>query len=48
MSGGDISKCPYASKNIRVEDIPTFLGGTCNCPGGCCGVPNELTDRITK
>ena len=32
-------ECPWASKQLRVEEVPTFVGGTCNCKdkGGCVG-----------
>jgi hypothetical protein len=38
------SACPFASVRFRMEDLPTFLGGSCRCTarGGCvAGVPNE-------
>ncbi|KAJ1544458.1 hypothetical protein HK096_007504 [Nowakowskiella sp. JEL0078] len=38
-STDDVSKCPFASKFIAKEDLPTFLGGTCVCPSGC--LPNN-------
>jgi hypothetical protein len=31
---GAISDCPYLSKYLPVDNVPTFLGGKCNCPGG--------------
>ena len=40
------SACPFASARFRMEQLPTFLGGTCRCTaaGGCvCGVPNDRT-----
>eukprot|EP01091_Cochliopodium_minus_P003488 TRINITY_DN1339_c0_g1_i4.p1 TRINITY_DN1339_c0_g1~~TRINITY_DN1339_c0_g1_i4.p1 ORF type:complete len:289 (+),score=77.03 TRINITY_DN1339_c0_g1_i4:290-1156(+) len=38
-----ISKCPFSLKNIKEEDIPTFLGGKCQCENGCIGgVSNSL------
>lgn len=41
---GELGKCPWASKNLALEDMPTFVGGTCSCPGGCVGdVPNDCT-----
>ena len=39
---GKIGDCPWASKRFRAEDMPTFVGGTCECEGGCIGdVPND-------
>ena len=38
------SACPFASVRFRLEDLPTFLGGTCRCTarGGCvAGMPND-------
>jgi hypothetical protein len=44
IAEGELMKCPYASKNINIADLPTFVGGTCNCKGGCVGgVPNDCT-----
>jgi hypothetical protein len=34
---GKLSECPWASKHLRPEDMPTFVGGTCSCPDGCVG-----------
>ena len=44
-TNGDITKCPFVMSQVHIEDIPTFLGGKCNCPGGGCinGVPNSQT-----
>jgi len=33
----NISKCPFATKSINEEDIPSFLGGKCVCEKGCVG-----------
>ncbi|KXS17135.1 hypothetical protein M427DRAFT_133599 [Gonapodya prolifera JEL478] len=27
-----LSKCPFASRMMKPEDVPTFLGGRCMCP----------------
>ena len=41
-----IGNCPYVGSLLAPEDVPTFLGGTCRCPGGCVGgAPNEQTTR---
>lgn len=44
-TNGDITKCPFVMSKFNIEDIPTFLGGKCSCPGGGCinGVPNSQT-----
>lgn len=39
-----LNECPWASKNLRAEEVPTFVGGTCTCKdkGGCVqGIPND-------
>ncbi|OQR84670.1 hypothetical protein ACHHYP_13082 [Achlya hypogyna] len=42
--GTSIAACPYLSKYLVLEDLPTFLGGQCSCDGGCIGsVPNSQT-----
>eukprot|EP01091_Cochliopodium_minus_P020601 TRINITY_DN904_c0_g1_i3.p1 TRINITY_DN904_c0_g1~~TRINITY_DN904_c0_g1_i3.p1 ORF type:complete len:162 (-),score=40.10 TRINITY_DN904_c0_g1_i3:83-568(-) len=39
-----LSKCPFASKFIKEEDIPSFLGGKCDCKLGCiAGYKNSMT-----
>jgi hypothetical protein len=46
-SGKTIADCPYLSQYLTSEDLPTFLGGKCDCPGGCIGgVPNSQTFAI--
>ena len=41
---GKLMECPWASKYMRPEDMPTFVGGTCECEGGCVGdVPNDCS-----
>lgn len=34
-----MSECPWASKQLKAEEVPTFVGGMCRCPekGGCVG-----------
>lgn len=45
---GDISKCPFA-KLLDLETLPSFLGGTCRCKGGCInGTPNEQRTLVGK
>ncbi len=42
--GQPISECPFIAKEkaIAEEDVPSFLGGQCQCPGGCvAGMPND-------
>ena len=37
------STCPYASRWVNLDDLPTFAGGNCNCEGGCLpDIPNEM------
>jgi len=41
-----IEKCPHAMQYMKFEDLPTFLGGTCECEGGCIGgVANSAVCR---
>jgi hypothetical protein len=49
-SGKPITSCPYVSLNMALDDIPTFLGGNCNCfPGGCIAqVPNSQTFSLNS
>eukprot|EP01134_Creolimax_fragrantissima_P000927 CFRG0927T1 len=43
----NISLCPWVRENIEIVNVPTFLGGKCECPGGCVrGVPNDLTKHL--
>ncbi len=34
-----LHECPWASKQLRAEETPTFVGGKCECrdKGGCVG-----------
>lgn len=45
IAPGELSKCPYASANVKPEVLPSFVGGTCDkCVPGCIGgVPNVCT-----
>ena len=46
-SNKPITECPFLSQFLSPEDVPSFLGGGCNCPGGCiAGVPNSQTAPI--
>ena len=37
-------ECPYIAEMLGEDIVPSFLGGKCNCPGGCIGsVPNTQT-----
>ncbi|KAI9333611.1 CRAL-TRIO domain-containing protein [Obelidium mucronatum] len=48
MSGKSITACPYLSQYLSLENVPSFLGGNCNCKGGCIGgVPNSQTSPNT-
>ena len=43
---GDIATCPFARATLATPDVPTFAGGTCDCPGGCIpGTPNDSTEK---
>ena len=49
VSTKSITECPYLTKNLALEDVPSFLGGKCNCPGGCiAGVPNSQPAPINE
>ncbi|KAI8909154.1 CRAL-TRIO domain-containing protein [Gorgonomyces haynaldii] len=49
LSGKPISACPYLRMYLKLEDVPSFLGGQCNCPGGCVGgAPNSLKTPIAE
>ena len=44
---GDVSTCPYATKLFDLSILPSFLGGTCRCPGGCIGgVENDCKEKV--
>ncbi|KAI8620406.1 CRAL-TRIO domain-containing protein [Chytriomyces sp. MP71] len=48
-SGKSISDCPYMTRYLQTSEMPTFMGGRCDCPGGCIGgVPNSQTTPITN
>lgn len=39
-----LHECPWASKQLVAEEVPSFVGGKCFCTdkGGCCGgTPND-------
>jgi len=43
---GDIKDCPMATKLVPLENIPSFLGGECNCEGGCvASIPNDQSHK---
>lgn len=43
-----LGDCPVADKLLDPADLPSFLGGTCNCAGGCVGgISNEHTHPVT-
>ena len=45
----DISKCPFVRMKVAISNVPTFLGGTCNCPGGCVpGVANSACHPLEE
>lgn len=44
-----ISTCPFATQFLDLDQLPTFLGGTCECKekGGCIGgTPNDLAEKV--
>lgn len=44
---GDITQCPYVRNHINVDDIPSYLGGKCECKGGCVfGLPNQINKPL--
>lgn len=45
----DISRCPFASKVVNLDTLPTFLGGRCRCKPGCISeVPNDQTENVCR
>ena len=45
---GTIESCPFVSKYCNVDELPTFLGGKCECEGGCIpGLPNHMEEPRT-
>jgi hypothetical protein len=39
----DATKCPFVTKNLSPDTVPSFLGGHCSCPHGCIvGLPNDV------
>lgn len=46
---GDIAQCPIARMIFHdLETLPSFLGGKCQCKGGCCigGVKNDCREKL--
>ncbi len=45
IAPGQLGACPYASKNINIDELPSFVGGTCSkCEGKCVGgIANDST-----
>lgn len=42
----DICRCPFVAESCTLATLATFLGGACDCEGGCVGgFPNELSKR---
>ncbi|KAJ3062337.1 hypothetical protein HDU98_001785 [Podochytrium sp. JEL0797] len=44
-----IAECPYLARYLDLENVPSFLGGGCECNDGCCigGMPNSQTTPVT-
>lgn len=36
-----IQACPVVTRLLAMDAVPSFLGGQCNCPGGCICSPNS-------
>ncbi|KAI8615275.1 hypothetical protein BC830DRAFT_311178 [Chytriomyces sp. MP71] len=48
VSGKPFGDCPFLARYMMAESLPTFLGGKCECPGGCIGgIPNSQTTPVT-
>jgi len=53
---GDASKNPCVTKVLRLQDLPTFVGGTCRCNAGpgfpngrcICGIDNDRNIVVTE
>ncbi|KAJ3285608.1 hypothetical protein HDU79_007202 [Rhizoclosmatium sp. JEL0117] len=44
VSGKPLDACQYIARVLKPEDVPSFIGGKCNCKGGCIsGIPNYQT-----
>jgi hypothetical protein len=49
QSKKSIAECPYVSRMFNIDDIPTFIGGKCSCPGGCIGnIPNSQSAPVNE
>ncbi|KDO35419.1 hypothetical protein SPRG_00267 [Saprolegnia parasitica CBS 223.65] len=48
--GTAVASCPYLSAYLKLDDVPTFLGGRCVCDGnGCIGnIPNSQTRPLLE
>jgi hypothetical protein len=45
IENGDILECPYIRTHIAVESTPSYLGGRCECKGGCVpGLSNHAEE----
>ena len=43
IANGNIADCPYVRSHFAIEHVPSYLGGNCNCEGGCVpGIPNDI------
>lgn len=44
---GDVTACPYIREHIAVENLPSYLGGTCVCEDGCVyGCANKIEGEM--
>ncbi len=46
---GDISECPFVRSHLSPDAVPSYVGGGCECPGGCIpGTPNVVTHPLPR
>ncbi len=47
VAGGNVADCPYASRRFKIEQLPQFWGGKCDCDHKGCiqGASNSAKSR---
>jgi hypothetical protein len=46
---GDIGDCPFVRSHLSPTTVPSYLGGSCECPRGCVpGTPNCVTHPLPR